>query len=214
MQLTGEYNKITQHFRYIHGIRTSGDSLVALVCPGCNYSYSSWPSYRFHLMSCNQVIRHINRPNEGLSAVWEVLEGPPYHPHDVEDPIIVQGQVQEDNNPFPAYSDQSEDKIDDKIENKISLMFFNLKAKFNVSHEGLNFICQEFKSVLSPIENTEVKSIRSSLEKLKSKKRRTTFFKTHFGLFHGDELNASNRFNTRIDAQGQSLPYQESNNTS
>ena len=75
------------------------------------------------------MIRHINRPNECLSAGRKVLEGPPYHYDDVVDPIIVQGQVQGDNNPFPSHANQSEDEIHDKIENKIALMFLKSKSQ-------------------------------------------------------------------------------------
>ena len=167
LQLSCKYLKIAEHFRHLHAMRTSGISLLPLICSCCDKSYLQWNSFRNHLFVCDRVICHVNGPNVETCLTNEIY-----------DPIVAQNQFQRGNNPFPFHSHELEDEIHDEVErkhdNKIALMILNLQAKFGVSHEALNYICKELKSALSPIEYTEAELIRFSLEEFL--KEETTYF--------------------------------------
>lgn len=205
---SGDYKEQTKHFRLYHGFKTSGPCVQPICCGrnGCRDKFSSWNLLNRHVAqihyqaALNNVSTHQQNENENVDDSNSLNTS--ISSDDDEHQVHHQQHHEEENqNDDQHQNEQGNTVVGNDSCRVVSAMMLDLRAHYQVSHEALNFMAEQLTKVLSslPISQhhhsfngssqcnnpaiiSHINGITESLSKLRTQKKRHTYFVKHYGL--------------------------------
>lgn len=140
--VNGTYAKLVEHFRHAHSMRTSNQVRAALKCGQgqCQQVLDSFGSLRYHMLHCDFARANLGTINmeESQKPVRALLELDNEGGYDAE----LQNPV-------------ARRELDHVIR-LTTLMMLNMRAKHNVTHVALNYMCESLQLIVQEIKQGNV----------------------------------------------------------